>query len=137
MNGVAGEISKDRLVALREKYRAALFDDVTPWWLRHSLDRECGGYYSLLERDGRPWATDKYIWMTGREIWMFSHLYNRFRQDPQWLEAARWGAAGQCGVHARFLTFAAISAAATPFFWRLVPETKGQSLEEIESHWTA
>jgi N-acylglucosamine 2-epimerase len=92
MDPSPASVPKDRLAALRERYRSSLFDDVTPWWLRHSLDRECGGYYSLLERDGRPWATDKYMWMAGREIWMFSHLYNHHRPDPEWLEAARWGA---------------------------------------------
>ena len=39
------------------------------------------------------------------------------------------------GMHAGFFTFAAICCAATVFFWRLVPETKGKSLEEIERHW--
>ena len=92
MDSSLGSVARDRLVALREQYRSAMFDDVTPWWLRHSLDRECGGYYSLLERDGRPWATDKYIWMAGREIWMFSHIYNHHQANPEWLEAARWGA---------------------------------------------
>jgi N-acylglucosamine 2-epimerase len=92
MDSSLGSVARDRLVALREQYRAAMFDDVTPWWLRHSLDRECGGYYSLLERDGRPWATDKYLWMAGREIWMFSHIYNHHQANPEWLEAARWGA---------------------------------------------
>ncbi len=81
-----------RLERLRETYRAAMFDDVAPWWERHSLDRECGGYFSLLERDGSPWATDKYMWMTGREIWMFSHLYNHHEKNPAWLDAARLGA---------------------------------------------
>ncbi|MDD5704801.1 MAG: AGE family epimerase/isomerase [Kiritimatiellae bacterium] len=81
-----------RLEQLREQYRASLFDDVVPWWEKHSLDRECGGYYSLLERDGHVWATDKYMWMTGREIWMFSHLYNHHKNNPAWLDAARLGA---------------------------------------------
>ena len=80
-----------RLEKLHEQYRAALFDDVVPWWEKHSLDRECGGYYSLLDRQGKPWGTDKYMWMTGREIWMFSHLYNRCRRNPDWLDAARLG----------------------------------------------
>lgn len=84
-------VGKDRLIALREQYRSAMFDDVTPWWLKHSLDRECGGYYSLLERDGRPWGTDKYMWMAGREIWMFSHLYNHDQKNSAWLQAAQWG----------------------------------------------
>lgn len=30
--------------------------------------------------------------MTGRQIWMFSHLYNRYEANPQWLEIARLGA---------------------------------------------
>jgi N-acylglucosamine 2-epimerase len=81
-----------RIQRLCDHYGAALFDDIVPWWQKHSLDRECGGYYSCLERDGRPWATDKYLWMTGREIWMFSHLYNHHEKDPAWLDAARVGA---------------------------------------------
>jgi SP family arabinose:H+ symporter-like MFS transporter len=41
----------------------------------------------------------------------------------------------QFGMYAGFLTFAAICVVATLFFWKLVPETKGKSLEEIERHW--
>ena len=47
---------KTRLQPVRQfqqQYREALLGDVVPWWLKHSLDREHGGYYSLLERDGR------------------------------------------------------------------------------------
>ncbi len=36
------------------------------------------------------------------------------------------------GVHAAFFTFAAICGVATVFFWRLTPETRGRTLEEIE-----
>jgi MFS transporter, SP family, arabinose:H+ symporter len=39
------------------------------------------------------------------------------------------------GLAAGFLTFAIICSAATVFFWRLVPETKGKSLEDIAKHW--
>ncbi len=39
------------------------------------------------------------------------------------------------GMHVGFLTFAVICLIGTVFFWRLVPETKGKSLEEIEQHW--
>ena len=39
------------------------------------------------------------------------------------------------GMHTGFLSFAVICAVATVFFWRLVPETKGKSLEEIETFW--
>jgi SP family arabinose:H+ symporter-like MFS transporter len=36
------------------------------------------------------------------------------------------------GMHVGFFTFGAICAAATLFFWKFVPETKGKSLEQIE-----
>jgi len=81
-----------RLETLREHYRATLFEDVVPWWEQHSLDPECGGYYSCLDREGKPWSTDKFMWMTGREIWTFSHLHNRYRRNQAWVDAARLGA---------------------------------------------
>jgi MFS transporter, SP family, arabinose:H+ symporter len=39
------------------------------------------------------------------------------------------------GMHAGFFTFAALCCVATVFFWKLVPETRGKSLEEIEQQW--
>jgi SP family arabinose:H+ symporter-like MFS transporter len=39
------------------------------------------------------------------------------------------------GMNIGFFTFSGICLAATIFFWRMVPETKGRSLEEIERHW--
>ena len=39
------------------------------------------------------------------------------------------------GMHVGFFTFAVICTIATVFFWKLVPETKGRSLEEIEEYW--
>ncbi|HEX9007061.1 MAG TPA: MFS transporter, partial [Bacteroidota bacterium] len=41
----------------------------------------------------------------------------------------------QFGLGASFLTFALICTVATFFFWRLVPETRGRTLEEIERYW--
>jgi hypothetical protein len=33
---------------LADTYRAALLDDLIPFWLRRSLDRERGGYFTCL-----------------------------------------------------------------------------------------
>ena len=51
---------------LRDHYRAALLDDCVPFWFNHSIDREYGGYYTMLGRDGTPYASDKHMWMNGR-----------------------------------------------------------------------
>lgn len=77
---------------LAEHYRRVLLDDFVPWWETHSIDRECGGFYSCLERDGRVYAGDKFVWMLARETWMFSRLYNHCQPNPQWLALARHGA---------------------------------------------
>ena len=37
---------------LAGKYRSELLDSVLPFWLNHSQDKEYGGYFSCLNRDG-------------------------------------------------------------------------------------
>ncbi len=69
-----------------------MFDDFVPWWQRHSPDKEMGGYFCRLDRRGRPYSTDKDMWMLGRQIWMFAHLYNTHEPRTKWLEIARLGA---------------------------------------------
>ena len=79
--------------AYHEIYRKELFDYVVPFWLSHSPDREYGGYLTLLERDGTVFDTDKYAWMQGREIWMFSKLCSVYGTRPEWVDAAGLGVA--------------------------------------------
>jgi N-acylglucosamine 2-epimerase len=73
-------------------YRHALLDDVIPFWEHHSIDRECGGFFTCLRRDGSVFDTDKFIWLQARQVWTFSMLYNRVSPRPDWLETARHGA---------------------------------------------
>jgi len=63
-----------------------------PFWERHSPDREHGGYFTCLDRDGRVYDTDKFIWLQGRQVWTLSMLYDRVEKRPEWLELARSGA---------------------------------------------
>lgn len=76
----------------REQYRSALLEDVIPWWERHSVDTEQGGYLTRLDRQGRPYSGDKDMWMIGREIWMFARLFNQHEPDPRFRDIARHGA---------------------------------------------
>ena len=73
------------------RYRAELLESVIPFWMTHSLDRECGGYHSCLDRDGTIYDPRKYVWMLGREAWMMSRLYNTLEKREEWFDAARLG----------------------------------------------
>jgi N-acylglucosamine 2-epimerase len=66
----------ERLAELAEKWRGDLVDNVLPFWLKNSLDREHGGYFTCLDRDGTVLAQDKYHWLQGREVWTFSRVHN-------------------------------------------------------------
>ncbi len=77
---------------LAEQYRSELLDRVVPFWLDKSQDKDFGGYFTCLDRDGSVYDTDKFIWLQGREVWMFSKLYNTVEPRQEWLEAAIQGA---------------------------------------------
>ena len=77
---------------LAELYRSELLDRVVPFWLNKSQDTEFGGYFTCLDRDGSVYDTDKFIWLQGREVWMFAKLYNTVEPRQEWLEAAIQGA---------------------------------------------
>ncbi len=73
-------------------YRTELLDRVVPFWLTKSQDKEFGGYFTCLDRDGSVYDTDKFIWLQGREVWMFAKLYNTVEARQEWLDAAIQGA---------------------------------------------
>ncbi len=75
-----------------QQCRRALLDDVVPFWEKHSLDHECGGYFSCLDRDGSVYDTDKFVWLLARQTWTFSMLYSRVERRDSWLQIARNGA---------------------------------------------
>ena len=77
---------------LAQQYKNELLTSVLPFWLEHSQDKEHGGYFSCLNRDGSVYDTDKFIWLQGREVWMFSMLYNKLEKRQEWLDCAMQGA---------------------------------------------
>ena len=78
--------------AMAARYKEELFGSVLPFWLDKSQDSTFGGYFTCLERDGSVFDTDKFVWLQGREVWMFAMLYNKAGKNPLWLECARQGA---------------------------------------------
>ena len=77
---------------LAQQNKTELLEGVLPFWLEHSQDTAYGGYFTCLDRDGSVYDTDKFIWLQGREVWMFSMLCNKVERRPEWLACAVQGA---------------------------------------------
>ena len=72
-------------------YRKHLLEDVMPFWEVRTKDLECGGYLTCFDRFGNLTDANKYIWFQGRQLWMFSALYNQVESRSAWLDLASWG----------------------------------------------
>ena len=79
------------LKKLANQYKDELLNNVLPFWLEHSQDHEFGGYFTCLDREGNVFDTDKFIWLQGREVWLFSMLYNKVEKKQEWLDCAIQG----------------------------------------------
>jgi N-acylglucosamine 2-epimerase len=77
---------------LAKQYKDELLNNVLPFWLKYSQDLTYGGYFTCLKRNGEVFDTDKFIWMQGREVWLFSMLYNKVEKRQEWLNCAVQGA---------------------------------------------
>ena len=73
-------------------YKNELLNNVMPFWLNKSIDNECGGYFTCLDCKGNVFDTDKFTWLQGREVWMFSMLYNKVERKHEWFDASIHGA---------------------------------------------
>ena len=64
------------------RYENALVNDIIPFWQKHCIDREHGGYFTSLDRDGSVYDTTKYMWMQWRIVYMFAEFYlSQYRKD--------------------------------------------------------
>ncbi|MDR2472127.1 MAG: AGE family epimerase/isomerase [Tannerella sp.] len=77
---------------LSELYRTELLDKVVPFWLEKSQDREFGGYFTCLTREGEVYDADKFIWLQCRQVWWFAYIYNNVEKRREWLDCAVHGA---------------------------------------------
>jgi N-acylglucosamine 2-epimerase len=77
--------------SLSNLYRDELLNNVIPFWLTKSQDTKYGGYFTCLDRTGNVFDTDKFVWLQGREVWLFSMLCNNLEKNPEWLQCAVQG----------------------------------------------
>jgi len=76
---------KEKIQNLAQQYKSELLDNVLPFWLDKSQDKEYGGYFTCLDRYGKVFDTDKFVWLQGRQVWLFSMLYNKLEKRQEWL----------------------------------------------------
>jgi N-acylglucosamine 2-epimerase len=86
------EFMEHSFKALAELYNHALLNDVLPFWQKHSIDEEYGGYFTCLDREGKVYDTDKFVWLQNRQVWLFSMLYRQLETREEWLRIAANGA---------------------------------------------
>jgi N-acylglucosamine 2-epimerase len=77
---------------LAQKYKSELLENVIPFWEKNSIDSEYGGFFTCLDREGKVFDTDKFIWLQARQVWMFSKLYNEVEKNQNWIDIATGGA---------------------------------------------
>lgn len=80
-----------RVAQLIEVYRGGLLDDVLPFWCRHAVDREHGGFMVAVDRDGSRLDTDKGMWQQCRFTWLLATLCTEVEPRAEWLELAKHG----------------------------------------------
>ena len=81
-------MEREKLQAWRDWVRAEL-ESCVSFWLEHGMDKEHGGVYTCLTRDGKVFSTDKSVWMQGRCAWTFSYLCRVYGKKQEWLDAAK------------------------------------------------
>jgi N-acylglucosamine 2-epimerase len=72
-------------------YRSHLFDNLLAFWEPRTRDETYGGYLHNFDREGNLTGTDKNLWCQGRQLWLFSTLYNKVDKQPKWLDLAKCG----------------------------------------------
>ncbi len=72
-------------------FRDRLVNDTMPFWTRHAVDREHGGFTTFLDRRGDLLSPDKPMWVQCRFTWMLARLYTTLERREEWLALARHG----------------------------------------------
>lgn len=80
---------KEYIKSWAESYKKDLTEDIMPFWMKYGLDRENGGVYTCVDRDGSLMDTTKSVWFQGRFAFICSFAYNNVEKNQEWLDAAK------------------------------------------------
>ncbi|WP_302427927.1 AGE family epimerase/isomerase [Leyella stercorea] len=80
---------KEYIKSWAESYKKYLTENIMPFWMKYGLDRENGGVYTCVNRDGSLMDTTKSVWFQGRFAFICSFAYNNVEKNQEWLDAAK------------------------------------------------
>lgn len=80
---------KEYIKSWAESYKKDLTENIMPFWMQYGLDRENGGVYTCVNRDGSLMDTTKSVWFQGRFAFICSFAYNNVEKNQEWLDAAK------------------------------------------------
>lgn len=83
------EETKKYLAEWRDAYRRILTENILPFWLEHGFDRENGGVYTCVDREGNLMDSTKSVWFQGRCGFVYAFAYNNIERKPEYLEFSR------------------------------------------------
>ena len=72
-----------------ELYKTDMLTNIMPFWLRYGVDKEHGGIYTCVARNGELMDSTKSVWFQGRFAFTCCYAYNNIEARPEWLEAAK------------------------------------------------
>ncbi len=72
-----------------ERYRSDLLNNIMPFWMKNGWDRQHGGVYTCLNRDGSLMDSTKSVWFQGRFAFVCAFAYNNVEHRQEWLDAAK------------------------------------------------
>ena len=80
-----------KIVSFSKLYLDELTQEVVPFWKKHSIDSEYGGFYTCINSHHEVYDTDKFLWLQARQVWTFATLYDRLEKKKIWFEIAQFG----------------------------------------------
>ncbi len=85
---IKGDVMIKTYLAECQKWIREELESTVDFWLKNGMDKEYGGVYTCLDREGKIFSTDKSVWMQGRCGWIFAYLCHVYGVKDEWLEAS-------------------------------------------------
>ena len=85
---------RERLSKILSQVDADLTKNVLPFWTKHTLDAEHGGFHTAVDYDGKPISPpgEKLVIMQARMVWTLAAAHEHGIRDQGYLEQAKNGA---------------------------------------------